>query len=209
MAIQVSGTTVINDSRALTNITSVDSTTATAIGNAGVGGGMTLLSTTTFSGTYSNIDLTLDSGYKFHRLVFSSPVPSTAWNALWFQLLNSSNSAISSSIYDYNGEFSRSEWSDRQAGAARLTGSYFNNGSTDYIVGHLDVYNARESGKQKHTVSRILGRSQGYSGNSPQQHDAQARVNTTSVCNGIRIFGNGSNLATQSGRADFFQIYGA
>ena len=39
MAIQVNGTTVINNSRALTNITSVDATTAAAIGNAGVGGG--------------------------------------------------------------------------------------------------------------------------------------------------------------------------
>jgi hypothetical protein len=39
MAYKVSGTTVINNSRGLENITSVDSTTATAIGNAGVGGG--------------------------------------------------------------------------------------------------------------------------------------------------------------------------
>ena len=38
MAIKVSGTTVINDSRALQNIASVDSTTAAAIGAAGVGG---------------------------------------------------------------------------------------------------------------------------------------------------------------------------
>ena len=38
MAIKVNGTTVINDSRALTNIASVDATTATAITAAGVGG---------------------------------------------------------------------------------------------------------------------------------------------------------------------------
>ena len=41
MAIQVSGTTVIDDSRNLTNIASVDATTVTAIGAAGVGGGGT------------------------------------------------------------------------------------------------------------------------------------------------------------------------
>ena len=41
MAIQVSGTQVISNSRGLTNIASIDSTTATAIGNAGVGGGPT------------------------------------------------------------------------------------------------------------------------------------------------------------------------
>jgi len=39
MAIQVNGTTVINDSRALTNIASVDATTVAALGAAGVGGG--------------------------------------------------------------------------------------------------------------------------------------------------------------------------
>ena len=38
MAIQVNGTTVINNSRQLTNIASVDSATVTALGNAGVGG---------------------------------------------------------------------------------------------------------------------------------------------------------------------------
>jgi len=45
MAIKVNNTTVINDSRALTNITSVDSATVTALGNAGVGGGATSLIT--------------------------------------------------------------------------------------------------------------------------------------------------------------------
>lgn len=39
MAIQVSGTTVINNSRGLSNITSIDSTTTTALTNAGIGGG--------------------------------------------------------------------------------------------------------------------------------------------------------------------------
>ena len=39
MAIQISGTTVINNSRQLKNIASVDSTTAASITAAGVGGG--------------------------------------------------------------------------------------------------------------------------------------------------------------------------
>jgi|11_taG_2_1085331.scaffolds.fasta_scaffold00344_1 hypothetical protein len=41
MAIKVGGTTVINDSRQLSNITSVDATTVAALGTAGVGGGGT------------------------------------------------------------------------------------------------------------------------------------------------------------------------
>lgn len=39
MAIKVGGTTVVSDARQLSNIATVDSTTATAISNAGVGGG--------------------------------------------------------------------------------------------------------------------------------------------------------------------------
>ena len=39
MAIQVNGTQVIGNSRELTNIASVDATTAAAFGAAGVGGG--------------------------------------------------------------------------------------------------------------------------------------------------------------------------
>ena len=46
MAIQVNGTTVIDNSRSLTNIASVDAATATAIGNAGVGGSGTINATT-------------------------------------------------------------------------------------------------------------------------------------------------------------------
>ena len=41
MAIKVQGTTVVDNSRNLTNIASVDATTVTAIGAAGVGGGGT------------------------------------------------------------------------------------------------------------------------------------------------------------------------
>ena len=46
MAIKISGTTVINDSRELNNITSVDATTVAALGAAGVGGGGTFEFTT-------------------------------------------------------------------------------------------------------------------------------------------------------------------
>jgi len=49
MAIQVSGTQVISNSRGLTNIASVDATTAAAIGAAGVGGGGSIELTATGS----------------------------------------------------------------------------------------------------------------------------------------------------------------
>ncbi len=59
MAIKVNGTTVINDSRALSNITSVDATTATAFGNAGVGGLSTVVATDASMGTGSSLSFTL------------------------------------------------------------------------------------------------------------------------------------------------------
>ena len=55
MAIKVNGTTVINDSRALTNIASVDATTVAALGAAGVGGSVnrTLSIEMSTSGTFT------------------------------------------------------------------------------------------------------------------------------------------------------------
>ena len=67
MAIKVNGTTVINDSRALSNIASVDATTATAIGAAGVGGSLEFLSETNITSSVSYIDISFPTGYRgFH-----------------------------------------------------------------------------------------------------------------------------------------------
>jgi len=73
MAIKVSGTTVIDDSRQLTNIASVDATTVAALGTSGVGGGLLKeLYTTTFSNvasvtvTPTNIGSTTYEEYEVH-----------------------------------------------------------------------------------------------------------------------------------------------
>ena len=64
MAIQVNGTTVIDNSRNLTNISSIDSTTATAIGNAGVGGTLVDLGFTSLTSTnFATLDISMPSGY--------------------------------------------------------------------------------------------------------------------------------------------------
>jgi hypothetical protein len=57
MAIKVGGTTVIDDSRALTNIASVDATTVAALGTAGVGGGGGSTRDFVASGTIPNGDV--------------------------------------------------------------------------------------------------------------------------------------------------------
>ena len=64
MALQISGTTVINNSRNLQNITSVDATTAASIAAAGVGGAMSLINTYTIpSGGTNSYTYTFPTGY--------------------------------------------------------------------------------------------------------------------------------------------------
>ena len=64
MAIKVNGTTVINDSRALTNIASLDATTVAAIGAAGVGGATSLITDwTTVSTNASSLQISLTGDY--------------------------------------------------------------------------------------------------------------------------------------------------
>lgn len=97
MAIQVNGTQVIGNSRELTNITSIDATTATAFGNAGVGGvGYTLVSSTTYTAaTYSFIDVTIPTtGYFEITISGSFPLPSTNWHGVYVEYLNSSNTQL-------------------------------------------------------------------------------------------------------------------
>ena len=60
MAIKVNGTTVINDSRALSNIASLDATTVAAIGAAGIGGGDEWQTIATYTNT-----TTYDQGTSF------------------------------------------------------------------------------------------------------------------------------------------------
>jgi len=69
MAIKVGGTEVVDDSRVLKHISSIDGATATAFGAGGVGGQTTKLSTTTVSSNVGYVDITLPtSSYKYLRL---------------------------------------------------------------------------------------------------------------------------------------------
>lgn len=74
MAIKVSGTEVISDSRALNNIASIDATTATAITAGGVGGGdFVLLNSGTLDGVTA-LDLTTPTTYKNYKLILAGAV---------------------------------------------------------------------------------------------------------------------------------------
>lgn len=105
MAIKVNGTTVINDSRALNNITSVDSATATAIGNAGVGGGFWSLESTTnisANSTYiSNIVLPSSGNMCMILLEDIYHGSSTTYYNDFFQLSTNGGSSYYTGSSDY------------------------------------------------------------------------------------------------------------
>lgn len=70
MAIQVNGTTVIDNSRALTNISSVDSSVVSAMSSAGVGGATSLITDWTNVPSSSNWSISLSSSYDIIRVYF-------------------------------------------------------------------------------------------------------------------------------------------
>lgn len=208
MAIQVNGTTVIDNSRNLTNITSVDATTAAAIGNAGVGGGLSEISHTTLGSTYSNIDVTLDSGYHFHRIVFSLPVPNTAWNGIRARFFDGSNNLITGYEYDYKGQHDPSAAGGANQDHIDMTGYYHANNSGDYIRGVFDIYHARNSTRPTYYKFELLQKSINYLGGLPTRSVFFGWQKTTEVNTKIRFFPTSGSLAPQSGRTDFITKYG-
>lgn len=103
MAIQVSGTEVISNSRALNNIASVDATTAASIGAAGVGGSTVFLGTTSITSDVDYIDIPFTSGYKAYRIHINNLRNTRADNAIAIRarFTNSSNAVITAEEYVY------------------------------------------------------------------------------------------------------------
>jgi hypothetical protein len=102
MAIQVSGTEVISNARALTNIASVDATTAASIGAAGVGGAWEeILNTTISTSTVAEIVVSLPAGYVFHKVMLGGikGVSPYATTAVRYRMGNSSGVTITSNDY--------------------------------------------------------------------------------------------------------------
>jgi hypothetical protein len=97
MAIKVNGTTVINDSRALSNIASVDATTAAAIGNAGVGGASTLISDSVSVGTGATFSVSFSGSYRAYRLILNGINSNTNFQILRWRFTDASGTPITTS----------------------------------------------------------------------------------------------------------------
>jgi hypothetical protein len=115
MAIKVNGTTVINDSRALTNIASVDATTATAIGAAGVGGLTTVVAQDAAFGTGNLVKIPLGD-YKTQTFYFNN-IHASAATVLVGRITDPSNNVITGSYEYFNSiQSGSSAHSDRMTG---------------------------------------------------------------------------------------------
>ncbi len=115
MAIKVNGTTVINDSRALSNIASVDATTVAAMGAAGVGGLTTEVAKGAAFGTGNVVKLTLGD-YKVQTFDIYNLTASTG-TYVKCQLTDGSDSLITNS-YSY---FNTNKGSDSTTFSDRMT----------------------------------------------------------------------------------------
>jgi len=104
MAIKVNGTTVINDSRALSNIASVDATTATAIGAAGVGGASTLISDSVSVGTGTTFSISFSGSYRAYRLILNGINSSSTYQALAWRYTDGSGNNITGT-QDYSFQY--------------------------------------------------------------------------------------------------------
>ena len=147
MAIQVNGTTVIDNSRALNNITSVDSTTKSAIETAGVGGSTTNLGDTSLSGTPTSFDVTLDSGYDKHLIHVSGITSNDYSGGIRLQMANSSGSILGSGhSWSY---FDAPNYADAGSNNIDMVVQYNGVYNTTYPgVLTIEIINARNSGKR-------------------------------------------------------------
>lgn len=103
MAIQVNGTEVISNSRALNNIASVDATTVAAMGAAGVGGATKLITANTSLGTASTYSFPLTTRYREHIIaVFGIQHTGNNDTEVRSRLTDTSNNPISGAS-DYYG----------------------------------------------------------------------------------------------------------
>ena len=201
MAIKINGTTVINDSRALNNITSADAATVAALGTAGVGGSTSNLGDTSLSGTPSSFDVTLDSGYDKHHIHVSGITGNDYSSGIALQMANSSGSILSSGhIWAY---FDAPNYNSSGTGSAFITvvgNQVFN---TTY-AGVLDIViiGARESSK------RTFGFYQYYEGNGGKVNIGGFHMSTVEQNTKIRIRSQNTSYALAFNSGAYYKKYG-
>jgi len=199
MAIKVNGTTVINDSRALQNVASVDATTVAAMGAAGVGGASKLITNYTALTGGSTYSFSLTAGYKEYYIAIHDLVSNHvgALAELCGRFTNSSNSAITTG---YHYKFFNNSQNGAGSDVNRIIfyDNVFNNSS---YVGRMDllikITNPQTSSLPTMTSFTAISRAFTTSLESIVQ-GASTRT-TKEVNNSFFLFINGSTFASNGG----------
>ena len=204
MAIKVNGTTVINDSRALQNIASVDSATATAIGNAGVGGATSLIQGYTSLSSASALTFNLNHGYDVYYLdLYDMKHSDSGTREVVARLGNSSGTLITSA---------ESHWTQYAAGTQQqfpnnsyffLCDSWQPQSYSGQVNLRLKIYYMEESNRR--TMIEFYGWSiydyggaAGFYPISSGTHFGQACANTAQVNRNISFFAFGSTTISNA-----------
>ena len=165
MAIKVNGTTVINDSRALTNIASVDATTKNAISAAGVGGLTTVIAENVALGSGSALSVSLGDYTRQIIWIWGNPihnVNSTGRNMLGY-LTDASGTAITGVEYLAN------------IGASGLNISFFGTPSNSlFLTGDVN-----EPGETHKELVAVFTVDHAYSTSLRTQYDTRTTVINT------------------------------
>jgi len=207
-----SGTVRIGNSGELQNITSVDATTAAAIGAGGVGGGLKELGSSTFTTNYGSWELTLPSGYDYHELRGSWPVPANSgFGGILFQFFDGNGGIISSGEYAYGGSIYNSFQADRDDYYGRLTGNYHNNATGSYIWGRMQIWDAYDTSVPTSWRWTCLQVSPSYLGGSAYFVELNGRMLNAEATSSTKFIASNAPsgvLATQTGRTDKVVKYG-
>ena len=199
MAIKVNGTTVINDSRQLQNVASVDATTVAAMGAAGVGGAMSLISTTAISANVTTLDVTFPPGYKEYIVEFPR-IYGTTGNVypLIVRHLDGSGNVIAA-----NDSYATKAAAISSSKENRIyLGQYFYNGDVNTFSSRMHFFN---DPRNANTVTMGWFMSTGYEEAFAYAFNAMTYSGAT---NGIRLLQNWAADVQISSLSHDYRIWG-
>jgi hypothetical protein len=215
MALQVGGTTVINDSRQLQSIASLDSTTAATIGSSVGGGGWSRRTTGNFVNNTEILDITFPTtggASKEYYVVFPKIVGvglagNTIGNTLNFKMFDGSYNLMSTGG-DYRGydnvNVSTTDATNRSY-ISILAG--FNEHDPNYISGYIHVWNDPTSSSTRTHMDIKLSGKNNYNGNvgiwkgcfSMHEYEATPRM---------RLYTHISSWPTFSSNSASYEVWG-
>jgi len=209
MAIKVNGTTVINDSRQLQNVASLDATTVTAIGAAGVGGSLEFISETNITSDVSYIDISFPTGYRGFNISFNQ-IYRTGQNTNAVDL-NAVLKDSSGNLLTANGTYTFSQW-DEQYWYTRESWPLGHMGPDWAYSGpigigtsiHITIDNPRDADVQTSYASRGGGYLCEYNGITRKGNSYMGHHNTKQDNSGIRFSSN----ANISGNSHSYTVWG-